>query len=172
MEPSLLTLLGATILAYGPAYVANMAPPLAKGFRVPGETPIAPQLLGTHKTYRGLAVGMLGGLLGAGILHAFGWEWFGAQTWTVALGTGALIGLAAMVGDALKSAVKRAVGVKAGQPFVPWDQIDFVLGASVVMLPLGIADWTMMMVALVVTPLLHLLVNIGAYLLGLKDVWW
>ncbi len=172
MESSLLTLLGATILAYGPAYLANMAPPLAKGFKLPGESPIAPTLLGTHKTYRGLAVGMVGGLVGAGMLRALGWEWFGAQTWVVALSAGALIGLAAMVGDALKSGVKRAVGVKAGQPFVPWDQIDFILGSSLVMVPLGIVDWTMVVIALVITPLLHLLVNIGAYLLGLKEVWW
>lgn len=172
MESSFVNLFLATILAYGPAYLANMAPPLAKGFRLPGEAPIAPRLLGTHKTYRGFAVGMVGGMVGAALLHLLQWQWFGAASWGATLGAGALIGLMAMTGDALKSGVKRAVGVKAGQPFVPWDQIDFILGASLVMVPLGIVDWTMVAVALIVTPLLHLIVNIGAYLLGLKDVWW
>ena len=171
MESSLLTFLGAAILAYGPAYMANMAPPPAKWLGLPGARPIWPARLGTHKTYRGLAVGILAGATTATLFWWLGTSWC-AQSFFVSVGTGALVGLAAMVGDMLKSAIKRAVGVPAGQPFVPWDQIDFILGASLVMLPLGVVSWKTAGVALIITPLLHVLVNIAAYLAGLKDVWW
>ena len=81
-------------------------------------------------------------------------------------------GMAGHRADALKSAAKRAFGVPPGQPFVPWDQIDFFVGASFVVLPLGIAGWPEALAALIITPVLHLLVNVGAYLLGMKEVWW
>ncbi len=171
MEPALL-IVAAAIVAYGPAYVANMAPPLAKSLRLPGAQPIWPRRLGTHKTYRGLIAGIGAGAVTGALLHWLGLGWYAAHDVAESAVIGGVIGLAAMVGDALKSAAKRAVGVQAGQPFVPWDQIDFVIGASCVMLPLGIADWSVALAALIITPVLHLLVNVGAYLLGLKDVWW
>jgi CDP-2,3-bis-(O-geranylgeranyl)-sn-glycerol synthase len=36
-----------------------------------------------------------------------------------------------MSGDALKSLVKRRVGIAPGAPWIPWDQLDFALGALV-----------------------------------------
>ncbi len=164
--------IGATILAYGPAYFANMAPPLAKALQLPGQRPLWERRLGSHKTYRGLVTAVIGGAIAGGLLHYLAFGWYADHTPVVSVATGALVGLAAILGDALKSAVKRALKVPAGQPFVPWDQIDFVLGASLVIVPLGIAPWWMALLALAITPLLHLLVNMGAYLLRMKDVWW
>ncbi|MBP9750655.1 MAG: CDP-archaeol synthase [Candidatus Peribacteraceae bacterium] len=171
MEPALL-IVAAAIVAYGPAYIANMAPPLAKSLRLPGAKPIWPRRLGTHKTYRGLFSGIGAGAVTGAVLHWLHLGWYGTHDAGESAAAGALIGLAAMVGDALKSAAKRAVGVPAGQPFVPWDQIDFIIGASLLVLPLGIAGWPEALAALLITPVLHLLVNVGAYLVGLKEVWW
>lgn len=171
MEPALL-IVGAALVAYGPAYIANMAPPIAKSWGLPGARAIWPRRLGTHKTYRGLFSGIGAGALAGLFLHWLNLHWFGAHDAGESAVAGALLGLAAMVGDALKSAAKRAFGVPPGQPFVPWDQIDFIIGASFVVLPLGIAGWPEALAALIITPVLHLLVNVGAYLLGMKEVWW
>jgi CDP-2,3-bis-(O-geranylgeranyl)-sn-glycerol synthase len=100
-----------------------------------------------------------------------GWGWYGAHAaW--AIPAGAWVGGFAMVGDALKSAVKRKLGVTPGKPFPPWDQLDFILGATAPMAWFGMGDWVLFVTAIVITPLLHLLVNIVAYWTGYKEVWW
>ncbi|HLF15969.1 MAG TPA: CDP-archaeol synthase, partial [Candidatus Thermoplasmatota archaeon] len=95
-----------------------------------------------------------------------------------------LVGFMALVGDAVKSYFKRRRGKPRGTPWVPFDQLDFVvfglLGAWMGS-PL-LADgwvreaffghWMTLTTLLVLTPGLHLLVNIIGYRLKLKDVPW
>jgi CDP-2,3-bis-(O-geranylgeranyl)-sn-glycerol synthase len=44
---------------------------------------------------------------------------------------GLRFGIGAMTGDSAKGLVKRRVGIATGKPWVPWDQLDFVLGALI-----------------------------------------
>jgi CDP-2,3-bis-(O-geranylgeranyl)-sn-glycerol synthase len=97
---------------------------------------------------------------------------------------GAVVGLFALVGDAVKSYFKRRLGKEGGAPWVPFDQLDFVvfglLGMLVAspLLPPGwvwhalFDDWRTLATILVLTPLLHLLVNRIGYWLRLKSVPW
>jgi len=54
--------------------------------------------------------------------------------WPVTLSTAVIVGFlqgfGAMFGDIVKSAIKRSwlARIPAGQPWQPWDQVDFVLG--------------------------------------------
>jgi CDP-2,3-bis-(O-geranylgeranyl)-sn-glycerol synthase len=97
---------------------------------------------------------------------------------------GAAMGFFALLGDAVKSYFKRRVGKEGGAPWVPFDQLDFVvfglLGmlAASPLLPTGWVwhaltdDWLVPATLLVLTPLLHLLVNRIGYRLRLKSVPW
>jgi len=46
---------------------------------------------------------------------------------------GGAIGFGAIVGDLVFSFIKRRLNISSGKPFVPWDQIDYILGTLVVL---------------------------------------
>ena len=97
---------------------------------------------------------------------------------------GALLGFAALVGDAVKSYFKRRRGKERGAPWVPFDQLDFVVvgllaafAGSFLLAPgwVGAAlldDWLVLGTIVLLTPALHFLVNVVGYWLKLKDVPW
>ncbi|MEK6975224.1 MAG: CDP-2,3-bis-(O-geranylgeranyl)-sn-glycerol synthase [Candidatus Thermoplasmatota archaeon] len=103
--------------------------------------------------------------------------------WAIAL-FGAFVGFMALVGDAVKSYFKRRTGRDRGRPWVPFDQLDFVvfgLLAMAIASPLLadgwvkaalLDDWVVLATLIVLTPLLHFLVNVLGYVLKLKEVWW
>lgn len=103
--------------------------------------------------------------------------------WAIAL-FGAFVGFMSLVGDAVKSYFKRRTGRDRGRPWVPFDQLDFVvfgLLAMVIASPLLadgwvkaalLDDWIVLVTIVVLTPLLHFLVNVLGYVLKLKEVPW
>lgn len=103
--------------------------------------------------------------------------------WAVVLFGGAL-GFAALVGDAVKSYFKRRRGKDRGAPWFPFDQLDFVvfgLAAAALASPLLVDgwvaaalldDWRVLATIVLLTPLLHFLVNVIGYALRLKEVPW
>lgn len=103
--------------------------------------------------------------------------------WGVAL-YGAVLGFAALVGDAVKSYFKRRLGKEGGAPWVPFDQLDFVvfgLAAAFLAAPLLadgwvmaalLHDWVVIATLVLLTPGLHFLVNVIGYWLKLKEVPW
>lgn len=107
----------------------------------------------------------------------------GSALWAVAL-FGAVLGLAALVGDAVKSYFKRRRGKDRGAPWVPFDQLDFVVFglaaafATSFLLADGwvraalLDDWWVLGTIVLLTPFLHFLVNVLGYWLKLKDVPW
>lgn len=172
MESQVVNLLVETVLLYWPAYLANMLPPIAGALRLPGGFPLSTCLFGSNKTWRGLLSGIIGGALGAWMLWIFGWSWFGTQALPVAVGIGGLMGAGALGGDLVKSAVKRALHIPSGRPFPPWDQWDFILGSTLITLPYIPFTLPVFIMAMALTPALHLLVNVIAFWLKLKTVWW
>lgn len=116
-----------------PAYCANMAPPFIKYWRG-WNRPIHVRWFGGHKTVVGFAVGVAVGLLATAVQR-----WIDAPSpivsyehWII-LGLG--FGVGAMGGDAAKSFFKRRVHVPPGKPWVPFDQLDFVIGVVVLLTP-------------------------------------
>ena len=163
-----------------PAYFANMSPVFAaKIFGQLGSKPIWEKGLGSHKTWRGLVAAIVVGIIMAYIqlflynatnffrsLSLFDYN----QMNLVALGF--LFGLGAMVGDAVKSFFKRRQKLKPGAPWFPFDQIDFVLGGLVFVLPIFRPSWVIWLILLIVSPVLHILTNRIGYYLGIKKVKW
>ena len=119
-----------------PAGIANTAPvwgskikyidkwktPMDLGYKYKGR-----RLLGDHKTYRGLILGLVTGAL-IGVLQVFLSEISGfwadlkiyfetnASTSINWVGLGAALGLFALIGDAVKSFFKRRLHIASGRP--------------------------------------------------------
>jgi CDP-2,3-bis-(O-geranylgeranyl)-sn-glycerol synthase len=184
-----------------PAYVANMAPvfvaKLAPGWTAPidgGRVGADGQrILGPGKTWRGLTGGAAAGGLVALLVAILAPHWGvmrGLDYGLPAVGAlrvflfGAAVGFMALVGDFVKSYFKRRRRIEQGGSWFPFDQLDFVvfglLGMTLAapLLPAHwVADhllgtWVTLATLLVLTPLLHLLVNRVGYWLGLKEVPW
>ena len=173
-----------------PAYIPN---PLAAVFG--GGKPIdggrtmgdGRRILGDGKTYRGLFVGIICGLL-VGLLQmrlvsggftvfgitlpAFGMSIAGSVIVILALSCGSLFG------DMFMSFFKRRLGLKRGAPLPVIDQLDFVFGAwlftyliSPEWFSATFSFWIVVTV-LIVTPILHLVTNIIGYFIGVKKEPW
>jgi CDP-2,3-bis-(O-geranylgeranyl)-sn-glycerol synthase len=93
----------------------------------------------------------------------------GYEDW---LGLGLRFGVGAMAGDSVKSLIKRRVGVAPGRPWIPFDQLDFVLGALVLVWPVAGLGWADAVVILALSPLGHVAVNYVGYWLGVRDTRW
>jgi CDP-2,3-bis-(O-geranylgeranyl)-sn-glycerol synthase len=167
-----------------PAYLANMAPVLARGhcewLALPidhGRSWRGRRILGDHKTWRGIVAGLLAGVL------AFAGQWwmfrFGyARALALVdygeldmLLPGVLLGLGAGVGDAVKSFFKRRIDLAPGASWLGFDQLDFMVGAyafvSVVVVPPFVAT-----VAILPAVFLGCIAGSAAgYCLGLKEAW-
>ncbi len=181
---------------YLPAYVANMMPiffdklGLLKSWAIPidgGRRLGKNEIFGSHKTWRGIFAGVVGGFLAALIVVVMGVVVMDAglntefeiyvKVLVISLFWGGGLGLGALLGDLIKSFFKRRFGIKDGAPFVPFDQIDFALGAVLFasFLPVQFeygSFWQASLVFILITPLLHLAANVIAYKVGWKKVWW
>jgi len=149
-----------------PAYCANAIPVLAGG-----GTPIdfgktfsdGRPIFGKNKTFRGFFAGLLVGSA-VGILESILFNYH--------MSFGFLLSLGALFGDLAGAFIKRRLNIAPGELLPIVDQIDFILGAFLFALPLQILYLELIVVALVLTPPIHLLTNFGAYKFGLKSNPW
>lgn len=124
-----------------PAAVANMIPILAKPMFPEWNTPVdfgwrwkGKELFGSHKTYRGFVSGMIAGL----IIFNFQQIAYRATPLIREISlfnysevpaiAGAWIGFGALLGDLIKSFFKRRIAIAPGQAWIPFDQIDWIIG--------------------------------------------
>jgi CDP-2,3-bis-(O-geranylgeranyl)-sn-glycerol synthase len=184
MIPILALILG-SIWLFLPAGVANMAPVFATKITGKQGAPIdggrtwhGQRLFGAHKSWRGLIIGTIAGFL-----------FFLAQAWlyrypffqeisvinysTAPLLLGAALGFGALVGDLVKSFFKRRSNVAPGKSWIPFDQIDYVLGGLVFTLPFApqfaFPSWQVWVTVIVVFFILHFAVNIIGWAIGIKE---
>jgi CDP-2,3-bis-(O-geranylgeranyl)-sn-glycerol synthase len=153
-----------------PAYVANMSPPLVKYWRV-WNRPISARWLGSHKTVVGFAAGLLGAVATTLVQHVIG-HTAGIVDYEHWLELGLRLGVGAMAGDSVKSFVKRRLRIPPGAPWIPFDQLDFVLGALVLVAPRATLSLWDLVIAVALSFGGHILINHTAYSLGIRDVKW
>jgi len=153
-----------------PAYAANMAPPFVRYWRG-WNRPISRRWLGAHKTVLGFALGVLAAVTTTFIQSRIAWD--GAL---VAAGHWAALGLrfgvGAMIGDIAKSFAKRRAGVAPGDRWIPWDQVDFVLGALALVWGAAALSGADVVTIVLLSVAGHGLVNHLGYWLGIRDVKW
>ncbi len=125
---------------YLPAMVANMAPVFASKYDVllwlnkPIDFGISlrgKRILGNNKTIRGFVIGCLTAAI-VGVFLSLVLDVKPYDSFVGAIVYGAATGLGALVGDSVKSFFKRRLLIKPGASWIPFDQIDFVVGATLV----------------------------------------
>lgn len=158
-----------------PAGIANAAPLFA--CRLPGlkhwNTPIdfgktyrGKPLFGTNKTWRGLIFGTCIAAL-VGFIQYRVVTYSVESTYFILLSTAAL-GFGALAGDAIESFFKRQVGVKPGDKWFPFDQIDYIIGGLLAVAPfvsLSLGD--ILRVGILYFGL-HIVFSYIGYLIGFK----
>lgn len=153
-----------------PAYVANMAPPLVRYWKG-WNRPISRRWLGTHKTVMGFGLGVLAAVIVTFIQSRIAWE--GALVAYAHWATlGLRFGVGAMAGDVGKSFAKRRAGIAPGDRWIPWDQVDFALGALVLVWGQAALSWADLVIILLLSVAGHVLVNHLGYWLGIREVKW
>jgi len=155
-----------------PAYFANMAPPLFARFLPDfpmdfGLSFRGKRVFGSHKTWNGFFVGVIASVLIGFLISFIYWPFdFSVFLWSFLVGSGALFG------DAFKSFFKRQIGIPSGHSWIPFDQIDYTIGAfafgSLVFFP----GWLDCFVVVFVSGFGHVAVNHIGFWLGLRDVKW
>jgi CDP-2,3-bis-(O-geranylgeranyl)-sn-glycerol synthase len=133
-------------------------------------------VLGSHKTWRGLVSGMVIATLVlwvqqvlAGNFDAF-WIFTGGVDYPAlpTLLLGPLFGLGALGGDAIESFFKRRHGTPSGESWLPFDQLDYIIGAVVVSLPFFILTWRQYLLIFVIWFFVHLASTYAGWKVGLK----
>ena len=150
-----------------PVYCTNGAPVIFGGGRpidfgrslYDGE-----RILGDHKTIQGFVSGLIVGAI-VGMFESF----FLAQN---LLPIAFLASFGALFGDLVGAFVKRRLMIKPGGPFPVLDQLDFVIGAVLLVSLISHVSFGTAVIVLLVTPPIHFLTNLGAYLFGLKSTYW
>jgi CDP-2,3-bis-(O-geranylgeranyl)-sn-glycerol synthase len=153
-----------------PAYIANMAPPFVR-YWSGWNRPISQRWLGSHKTVMGFGIGVLAAVAVTFVQSRVAWEGslVAADDWAA---LGLRFGVGAMAGDSAKSFVKRRVGIAPGKPWVPWDQLDFVLGALIFTWGCVPLSWPDLATILLLSTGGHILINRLGYWIGIRDVKW
>ena len=166
-----------------------MAPPLVKkagilkfldkpvdGNRKINNVPI----FGSHKTWRGVLVEIINGIM---VIYFQRWLYqfsffqeaslFNYQRENIFL-LGFLISGGAVIGDLVSAFFKRRLKLKPGARFMPFDQVNYVIGAFIFLslfseINLKIFSW---LVLLFLTFFLHIIINLAGYYLGLHHAKW
>ena len=125
-------------------------------------------------TFIGIITGIIQGYLGPGIIANFGQFITTPIVTSISEGilVGFLLGFGALLGDAIGSFLKRRLGIGRGKPAPLLDQLDFLIVALILVSFVVKLSLLVVIIAIVLTLVIHLLANTGAYLLGLKDVWY
>jgi len=166
-----------------PAYVPNNAAVLGGGGRPidGGRTLGDTRLLGDGKTWRGTLVGTAAGIAMAFVLNALAEPAGAALGVTLPVFTPAAAGAlaaGAMAGDIGASFLKRRSGRKRGAAFPGLDQLDFVVGAVGVVFAVtpawatAVFSLPVLIAVVVMTPVFHVVTNVFAYAVGLKNEPW
>jgi CDP-2,3-bis-(O-geranylgeranyl)-sn-glycerol synthase len=168
-----------------PAYISNIG-----GLAFGGGTPVDfnknfkddNRLIGNGVTWRGLIAGTILGMIigaiqgyfGPTILQITGPYLSVPICLNIYEGVkiGFLLGLGALLGDACGSFIKRRLGINRGKPAPILDQLDFLIGALLLGSLAVNFNLTFIIIATIMTVALHLITNMIAYSLGLKDVWY
>jgi CDP-2,3-bis-(O-geranylgeranyl)-sn-glycerol synthase len=163
-----------------PAGVANMAPVIAtrflgKGRPIDGGATIrGKRIFGDNKTWQGLIIGVIAGfvcyLLQLSLAHLAALRVVSVIDYgSTSIFLGVALGLGALVGDLGKSFLKRQANVAPGKVWIPFDQLDYVVGGFLLTLPFIRLPLTFWLGLLVTFFVLHILVNLLGWLLGVKE---
>jgi len=158
-----------------PAYVANMAASIFK-INILAK-PISNKLFGSHKTWSGFVIGSFLAMVVAffqSFLLSFNFfkEISLLNYSKDFLLIGFLLGFGALFGDTIKSFFKRRLAIAPGKKWVPFDQIDYTLGALLLSLFVWQPTIIFIISAIIINFFLHILFNHLGFWLGIRQNKW
>lgn len=162
-----------------PAGVANMVAAISRYLPILNypvdfnKTFYGQPIFGVHKTYRGLFFGLLAAIIFVYLQRFLApaladynlVDYSRSDIWLFGL----MMGLGAVLGDLARSFIKRRFGLPPGQPWFPWDQLDWIIGAIIFVYwyqPLSVAR---IVAAILIAVIAHPLVNYFCYLVKLQN---
>lgn len=158
-----------TLVLIWPSYVANGLAVLAA--LIPRRHPVdfgkmwrGRRILGDGKTFEGLLIGTLFG-------STLGW----LPNLLVHMLTpldAFMLSVSALVGDILGAFIKRRLCLPRGYPAFPLDQLDFLLMSLLVYSLYKDISILTIILSIIITPIIHRLTNILAYIAKLKKEPW
>ena len=166
-----------------PAYFANMAPVIVKNIFNNLKFPIDfnkkiknKPIFGKNKTFRGLIFGILFAVIIAYLQFLFynnnlfvNISIVNYSDWLL---IGLLMGFGTIFGDLVESFVKRRMNYESGKSFIPWDQMDFVIGALIFVYPIVKLSLDKIIIILLLSFILHIIANHIAFYTGVRRERW
>lgn len=163
-----------------PAAIANMMPIFVKKIKFLNypvdfnKTWNGKRILGDHKTYRGFFFGTISAFLFFEIQRMLYnkniLKNLALIDYSVApIFLGALLGFSALFGDSVKSFFKRRFDIRPGKPWVPFDQLDFMIFALILTLPWSGLTLLNSIIMLGIGFVLTIIFQYSGYMLKLKD---
>ena len=167
-----------------PAALANASPiiaakiPALKKYDAPmdgGRTYRGNRIFGSHKTWRGMITGIIVATIVLWIQQILAGQvgWIDELTGGVyaafpVLLMGPAFAIGALGGDAIESFFKRGRGIKSGRAWVPFDQLDYIIGSVLLSLFFIILTPIQYVLIFVIWFVAHFAASYVGYLLGLK----
>jgi hypothetical protein len=161
-----------------PAWVANMFPVLLRKMLLPGSFPIHETWFGKNKTWKWFISGAVWAFLVLSVQKYLASAWYLSEialldyTSISLVVYSILFGRWALLWDLVESFIKRRIGIAPWWAFFPWDQLDRVIASLLLVSLVFTISWLHILAIVIITPLLHVLINLIWYALWLKDVWW
>ncbi len=174
---SLWFLLPAALANAIPVLVAKM--PVLEKYNAPidgGKKWRGHDLLGPNKTWRGIIAGIIIATITLWVQQYLyiNYDWAQYISADVDYTTlpvfilGPLFAIGALGGDAVESFFKRRRNIKSGQSWIPFDQLDYIIGSVLVSLFFVTLTPMQYVWIFIIWFLLHLLASYIGYKLGLK----
>ncbi|HZK78618.1 MAG TPA: CDP-archaeol synthase [Gemmatimonadaceae bacterium] len=153
-----------------PAYLANMTPPFIR-FWHGWNRPISERWLGSHKTVAGAVAGICVAFIAAFAQSRVHWQGsiLDYDRWPL---IGLLLGTGAIGGDIVKSFFKRRMKIAPGGRWIPADQLDFGIGALILISSMAHLSWLDAVTILAITFVGDIIVNQLAFRLHIRDTAW
>lgn len=154
-----------------PLYLSNSTPLLIHGkfpidfyFKIKNK-----RVLGDGKTILGTFVGIIAGLI-AGLIYnlLFNIDQIMPNYYQLLV----FLVFGAILGDIIESFFKRRIGIKRGEQWFIFDQIDFILGGLIISSIIRMPEIELVILLLIITFFMHRASNYFAYKIKLKKVPW
>lgn len=132
------------------------------------------RVFGSHKTFRGLVLGLVASTIVFSLQKGLFVRYELVRDISVIdydsynLWLGTVMGFGALFGDSVKSFFKRRVGIRPGNPWFPFDQVDWVLGLLLFLPPSIHLDLPFYFWTITLSLILHSVIKMLGYFLKLE----